>query len=283
MLKVPKKDNVGIEEYYYVGNTVINSLFNVLLAGVTEPDSRYFIYHPACKLWVFEYVISGKGYIVTKDKTYTVSEGDFYAISEATECYYYSDKKNPLKKIWINLTGNLVRHLMRDYGLNDEITVLKCDVRNLFEEMLANFKGNTKDFIAIQLKFHEIIANISPIHAEIDNIGLIENIHNYILENIRSNLEVDDLSKRFFISRVHLSQLFRKKYGISPYRFFTKTKMEMAADMLINTDLSIKAIALSLSYTDPHHFSNVFNRHYNCSPKEYRIKNKIVTDTVEKT
>lgn len=275
MLKVPKKDNVGTEEYFYVGNTVINPLFNVLLAGITEPDSRYFIYHPACKLWVLEYVISGQGYIVTKNKTYTITEGDFYAISETTECYYYSDKNNPLKKIWINLTGNLVRHLMRDYGLNDEVTVLKCDVRNLFEEMIENFKGEDNNFIAVQLKIHEIIANISPIHAEIANVGLIENIHNYIIENINKNLEIDDLCKVFFISRVHLSQLFRKKYGISPYKFFIKTKMEMASDMLINTNMPIKTIALSLSYADPHHFSNVFNRHFNCSPREYRVRNKI--------
>ena len=277
MLKVPKKDNVGTEEYFYVDNTVINPLFNVLLAGITEPDSRYFIYHPACKLWVFEYVISGQGYIVTENKTYTVTEGDFYAISEATECYYYSDKNNPLKKIWINLTGNLVCHLMRDYGLNDEVTVLKCDVRNLFEEMLENFKCEENDFIAVQLKIHEIIANISPIHAEIANVSLVENVHNYIIENINKNLEVDDLCKVFFISRVHLSQLFRKKYGISPYKFFIKTKMELAADMLLNTDLSIKAIALSLSYADPHHFSNVFNKYFNCSPRYYRLKNKIVS------
>lgn len=33
MLKVPKKDNVGTEEYFYVGNTVINPLFNVLLSN----------------------------------------------------------------------------------------------------------------------------------------------------------------------------------------------------------------------------------------------------------
>lgn len=275
MLKVPKKDNVGTEEYFYVGNTVINPLFNILLAGITEPDSRYFIYHPACKLWVFEYVISGKGYIVTKNKTYTITEGDFYAISEATECYYYSDKNNPLKKIWINLTGNLVRHLMRDYGLNDEVAVLKCDVRNLFEEMLENFKGDDINLVAVQLKIHEIIANVSPIHAETANLGLVENVHNYIIENINKNLEIDDLCNEFFISRVHLSQLFKKKYGISPYKFYIKTKMEMAADMLINTNMSIKTIALSLSYADPHHFSNVFNRHFNSSPKEYRLRYKI--------
>lgn len=278
MLKVPKKDNVGIESYYYVGNTVINSFFNVLLAGVTEPDSNYFIYHPACKLWVFEYVISGKGYIVTKDKTYTVTEGDFYAVSEGTECYYYSDKKNPFKKIWINLTGNLVRHLMGDYGLNDGITIRKCDVQNLFEEMLINFKDDKNDFIGVQLKFHEIIANISPVRAEVDNVGLVESIHNYIIENVRSELEVDDLCKKFFISRVHLSQLFKKKYGISPYKFFIKAKMELAADMLVNSDMSIKAIAMTLSYADPHHFSNVFNKHFNLSPRAYRSKHKIVLD-----
>ncbi len=275
MLKVPQKDNVGTEEYFYIGDTVINSLFNVLLAGITEPDSEYFIYHPACKLWVFEYVISGEGYIVTENRTYTVTEGDFYAISEATECYYYSDKNNPMKKIWINLTGNLVRHLMRDYGLNNEVTVLKCDIRNLFEEMLENFKGEDNYIIATQLKIHEIIAKVSPIHTKKANTDLIENIHNYIIENSNKNLEVDVLCKVFFISRVHMTQLFRKKYGTSPYKFFIKTKMELAADMLINTDMSIKEIALSLSYTDPHHFSNAFNKFFNCFPREYRLKNKI--------
>ena len=42
MLKVPKKDNVGTEEYFYVGNTAINPLFNILLAGITEHDKLKF-------------------------------------------------------------------------------------------------------------------------------------------------------------------------------------------------------------------------------------------------
>lgn len=272
MLKILKENFVGTEEYYFVNDRVINPVFNVLLAGMTEPDSNYFIYHPACKVWVFEYVISGKGYIVTENETYTVKEGDFYAISETTECYYYSDYNNPLKKIWINLTGNLVRHLMHDYNMKKKIIILHTDISELFNELLENFKNGQNDFTAAQLKFHEMIAFLAPIRVERAEKSVVEVVHDYILDNAHENIKIDELCKKFFISKVHLSQLFKKEYGISPYKYFSKCKMELAVHMLLNSDMPIKEIALSLSYSDSHHFSNAFRDKYECSPKEYRVR-----------
>lgn len=276
MLRIPKKDCIGTEEFLYIGNTVINSLLNISLAGITKPDNTYFIYHPSGEMWVFEYVISGKGYIVTEDETYTIKAGDFYAIPGGTECYYYSDHKDPFEKYWINLSGTLVRRLMDTYGFNDQITVLDVDVRNLFEDIFDILKREQNNFLAAQLKLHEIIATLSSHYIVTQDSGIIEKIHDYILSNSHCDLEIDTICKNFYISRAHLSQLFKKKFGISPYKFYIKSKMEKAAHLLTTTDMPIKEIAFNLSYDDSHHFSNAFNKHYGCSPRDYRLKNKIV-------
>ena len=72
MFSVPKEDCVGAEEYYYVNDAQPNFCFNVILAGTTSPSKDYFIHHPKSKIWVFEYVLSGKGHIVTENETFEV-------------------------------------------------------------------------------------------------------------------------------------------------------------------------------------------------------------------
>ena len=161
---------------------------------------------------------------------------------------------------------------MYDYGLKKDVIILKADVYELFNQLLEIFKSGRNDFAAAQLKFHEIIAALAPIRIEPVKKSVIETIHDYIRDNARSNMKIDEVCKKFFISKAHLSQLFKKKYGISPYKYFNKCKMELAIHMLLNTDMPIKEIALVLSYADSHHFCNAFRDKYGCSPKEYRAK-----------
>ena len=52
--------------------------------------------------------------------------------------------------------------------------------------------------------------------------------------------------------------------------FHTKVRMQKAKDLLETTDLSIKAIAISVGYKGNNNFSTAFKLHFRVTPSEYR-------------
>ena len=72
---------------------------------------------------MFEYVLSGRGHIERNGSILTVNAGDAYILTAGTYHHYYSDKVDPWTKIWFNVSGSLVQHLLSDYGL-DGVTLI---------------------------------------------------------------------------------------------------------------------------------------------------------------
>jgi two-component system response regulator YesN len=52
--------------------------------------------------------------------------------------------------------------------------------------------------------------------------------------------------------------------------FHTDLRMEKAKDLLETTDLSIKAIAISVGYKGNNNFSAAFKQHFRVTPSEHR-------------
>ncbi len=111
-----------IEKYtVYTGPTAES--FSPTMAGITYPDPAYEILVYRRPLCVFEYVLSGRGHIERNGSILTVNAGDAYILTAGTYHHYYSDKVDPWTKIWFNVSGSLVQHLLSDYGL-DGVTLI---------------------------------------------------------------------------------------------------------------------------------------------------------------
>ena len=92
------------EEFWYINTLPKSTLLNIELMGITYADTSYHISRRSqWDMYVFEYVVSGVGYINCNQKKYTVKSGDAYIIKSFTEHEYYADKQEPYQKIWINI------------------------------------------------------------------------------------------------------------------------------------------------------------------------------------
>jgi YesN/AraC family two-component response regulator len=72
------------------------------------------------------------------------------------------------------------------------------------------------------------------------------------------------------MSSYYLSKIFKKETGVNFVTYLTERKIEIAKDMLANTDVPIINIALDLSYHEPNYFSKVFKKSTGMTPTEYR-------------
>ena len=95
---------------------------------------------------------------------------------------------------------------------------------------------------------------------------------------VEENLSNSDFTIQFFISKMNMSRsvLYRKLKALtnqSITEFIRTIKIKRAAQLIINTNLSISEIALDLGFNDLKHFRNSFKKLFNELPSQYRIKN----------
>ncbi len=107
-------------------------------------------------------------------------------------------------------------------------------------------------------------------------LSLIDKVKSYIDQNICDpNFSTNCVSDEFNLSSTHLSRLFKTYETFSVSEYITISRLERACNLLINTDDSIKKISKDCGIINTPYFYTVFKKHFDCSPSQYRQKNKI--------
>jgi AraC-like DNA-binding protein len=92
----------------------------------------------------------------------------------------------------------------------------------------------------------------------------------YLQDNFSRRTEVRDVASQVHLSERHVSRLFRQATGTSILDYLTRLRMETAARMLLENELSIKQIARAVGYPDAHYFTTLFGRWMKATPAAYR-------------
>lgn len=96
----------------------------------------------------------------------------------------------------------------------------------------------------------------------------------YIHDFYNRQIRISDLAQYINIDRVYLYSLFRKQVGISPKEYLTNYRMEIAAKLLVQRNLTVKEVAAACGYVDIYSFTKAFKKHYGCAPGQYAHNHK---------
>lgn len=101
----------------------------------------------------------------------------------------------------------------------------------------------------------------------------IEEILKTIHEDFgNKDLSLKMLSEKYFISNVYLCKKFKEFTGKTFVRYLTELRMDMAMDLLANTDYKIVDIARKIGFEDSSYFVKTFKKEKNITPTDYRKK-----------
>lgn len=99
---------------------------------------------------------------------------------------------------------------------------------------------------------------------------LAEKARRYVLNNIESNLSLQDTAEHVGVSAGYLSTIFKREYNQSFVDFVNATKIEHACRLLQEKDLMVMEIAYRLGYENAYYFSKVFRKYMGMSPTDYQ-------------
>lgn len=272
MRKTVVKNAVN-EKIYYVNQTRnARDILNIHMCGITYPDKNYEIVRNKSSLACIEYIEKGMGVVEIDDQTFYPEEGDSYFLQVGTRHHYFSDRENPWKKIFINVSGSLLDSLIEGYNLKNLYYYkgldLSEEMHGIFNLAKANEGDSTEEIICILnrvfFKMREYVKNKK------NTPDIAEKMKEYLRNNAASKFKMEQLCEYVSRSESQTIKIFKEVYGITPYAYFLDKKINLAKGMLLNTNLSVKQIAYNLSFTDVYYFSNLFKQKTGKSPIKFR-------------
>lgn len=249
--------------------------FNIEIAGITECDEPYMVSRENNYCYIVEYVIEGAGIVICDNKTYYVKQGDLFILPKGS--YHKYTPENNWKKMWFNIDGILVKNLLVTYGVNNYVLFSQFNKFNLIQELYEIASSNKEieqimsDAAITFLKIVQQLQKNIKRNAVISNENLIkEKLDKCVYEK----KSIKDIARELCISQPKLIKDFKLCYGITPYQYILQRKIEIAANLLIDSSESINDIATALGFVDQPSFTNRFKKVMGVSPTDYR-KNHI--------
>ena len=97
--------------------------------------------------------------------------------------------------------------------------------------------------------------------------------------NIKTETSVGFYAEKLCISKQYLSLLVKEKTHVTIGTIIASMRIETAARMLRNPDLSIQQVAEQISFSDQSSFGKFFKKHTGMSPLKYRqnLKKTLLT------
>ncbi len=105
-----------------------------------------------------------------------------------------------------------------------------------------------------------------------EQIKIVREIHDHLLLHMDRRVTIEELSRQYLINPTTLKAAFKSVYGTSIAAHVKEHRMEQAARLLKESDMSIAEIAQTVGYDSQSKFTVAFKSFFQVLPREYRKK-----------
>lgn len=111
---------------------------------------------------------------------------------------------------------------------------------------------------------------------QLEQINIVKKIHSQLMKHMEQRITIEELSKQYLINPTTLKNVFKSVYGTSLASHIKEHRMDQAAKMLRESEMSIAEIAQAVGYDSQSKFTTASKAYFKILPREYRKKNRIV-------
>lgn len=89
----------------------------------------------------------------------------------------------------------------------------------------------------------------------------------YIHDHLSDGLSLNDLAATVHLTPYYFSRMFRQAYGVSPYQYVIRQRVEKAQHLLHNPRLTVAQVALMVGFADHSHLIRHYKRRFGRTPR----------------
>jgi AraC family transcriptional regulator len=92
----------------------------------------------------------------------------------------------------------------------------------------------------------------------------------YIQQNLHNDIKIDQLAEISCLSNDHFSRVFKSVFGVPPYEFIVRKRIEKSQFLLLSTEHTISQIIEETNFKNAQYFSRMFKKYTSYTPAKYR-------------
>jgi len=217
------------------------------------------------------YVNQGQKLHIHKGSTVTINPGDAHSCNPKAKIWSY--RMLFVDAEWIGkLQQEMFSSHSQDYipfsqAYEDNKVTFQL-FNSLFESLFSTKNPLVAEEKLIQFLEQCFIKNTTNI-AEIPDIQGVKKVKELILDQLETNLTLDEFSQHTGLSRYHLIRSFKQAYGQSPHAFQLDQRIQKGKSLLQQGN-SITDTANQLGFADQSHFQRNFKKRIAITPGQYQ-------------
>ena len=102
----------------------------------------------------------------------------------------------------------------------------------------------------------------------------VDEVMRILKANVSNQLTIDEICAETSYGRAYLFRTFKAETGKSIIEYFIDLKIEKAKQLILEGNMSVKDIAISLSFNEPNYFTKTFKRVTGMTPSTYKKRAK---------
>lgn len=235
--------------------------------------------------YIIHFIVSGHGFYSANGNTWPLGPGQMFLIYPGEPVVYCADKNTPWTYVWVGFNGVGINTILKNCGFSKSRLILPApafdEYIGCFDDFFEHISLSFSDRLYRESVLLKLIAILSNHHTQLmldsnpgkNNYGNNEYVNlaiDYINEMYKQNISVTDIADKIGITRSHLNLVFQKELNISVQGFLIDFRMHKAANLLVNTTMTVKEISNQVGYHDQLVFSKAFKKKFGMSPKNYR-------------
>ncbi len=227
------------------------------------------------------YISSGRGKFESKPKFSAVIEpGDVFLLFPGAWHRYTPDRETGWHEHWIGFDGDLARRWQKHKFISAQNPVLKI---NAEDTMLATFSHVMQSVRANRPALQQVLAGAtasllglyysaqqSPPACGTQDSNAVELAIARIQNDFARALDMKLLAQELGVGYSWFRSNFTTHTGLSPHQYLLELRLVRARNLLTETELSIKEIAVQTGFEDEHYFSRLFRQKLNLTPSQWR-------------
>lgn len=251
-----------------------------------------------------KYVASGEEIYYANGKKYIVKEGEYIIGNDFTSSIVNINKKEPVQGLCIDISSQIISEVaqyhdlngsdLKEFLLSDQFFVNKYNAKNtslgytlkeinkkIISGKISNDLQENELFYSLaesiindqrfvfdhlnKMDFKKIVTNEEVFRSVLHAKSFIE-------EHITDNLSLEQICLEAGISKYHFVRVFKNTFGISPYQYQKRKRLDHARLELLK-GRSVLETALLFGYADVPTFSKAFKQALGKSPSQIKNSN----------